>query len=194
MARSVQTGCVLRDCARISYCPDLAVGVWKVIESGAITMKDLVTMFPFPGVIVLKRVPGNVLLSALEAGVSLVPAYEGRFPQVSGIRFRFDPAKPRGSRIESLVLVGGKKLDMEAIYTVAMTDYVGRGKVPPTQLVHCQVDALTSCFLVVVGWLHDAGGVRVRGWIPKPRWSQHHIATPRPFCEPTSGSQPQAKA
>ena len=51
------------------------------------------------------------------------PRTKGASQQVSGIRFRFDPAKPPFSRIESPVLVSGKKLDMEATYTVAMPAY-----------------------------------------------------------------------
>ena len=94
-----------------------------------ILMKDLFSMFPYTDTVVSKLVPGRTLVAALEAGVSRIPAHEGCFPQVSGIRFRFDPAKPPFSRIESPVLVGGKKLDMEAMYTVVMPAYIGRGKV-----------------------------------------------------------------
>ena len=86
-------------------------------------MKDLFSMFPYTDTVVSKLVPGRTLVAALEAGVSRIPAHEGCFPQVSGIRFRFDPAKPPFSRIESPVLVSGKKLDMEATYTVVMPAY-----------------------------------------------------------------------
>jgi len=36
----------------------------------------------------------------LENGVSGYPKFEGRFPQVSGVRFKFDPRKPPGQRIK----------------------------------------------------------------------------------------------
>jgi 5'-nucleotidase len=40
------------------------------------------------------------VLKLLENGVSKVPALEGRFPCVSGLRFKFDPSKPAGHRID----------------------------------------------------------------------------------------------
>jgi hypothetical protein len=40
------------------------------------------------------------LLEALENGVSAYPHLEGRFPQVAGIEFGFNPSKPKGQRID----------------------------------------------------------------------------------------------
>ena len=54
-------------------------------------------------------------------------ASTGRFPQVSNIRFQFDPTKPPGSRILS-TQVGGKPLDLERIYVLATRGYMARGK------------------------------------------------------------------
>ena len=42
--------------------------------------------------------PGSQLLSALENGVSQYPKLEGRFPQVAGVSFIFDPAQEMGKR------------------------------------------------------------------------------------------------
>ncbi len=39
------------------------------------------------------------MVEALENGVSQWPKLEGRFPQVSGLKFSFDPSKPPGSRV-----------------------------------------------------------------------------------------------
>lgn len=41
----------------------------------------------------------NFHLIALENGVSQYPKLDGRFPQVSGIEYAFDPSKPSGQRI-----------------------------------------------------------------------------------------------
>lgn len=51
----------------------------------------------------------------------------GRFPQVSGIVFKFDPSKPAGSRIVS-VDVAGAPLDRERVYVMATRGYMARGK------------------------------------------------------------------
>ena len=40
--------------------------------------------------------------------MSQVPRLEGRFPQLSGIRFSFDPSKPGGERVlRDTVMVAG---------------------------------------------------------------------------------------
>ena len=49
--------------------------------------------------LILLDVSGEMIHSALENGVSMWPKLEGRFPQVSGITFAFDPSKPPGSRV-----------------------------------------------------------------------------------------------
>ena len=45
---------------------------------------------------------GEDLLKALENGVCMYPKLEGRFPQVAGMSFAFDPSKPPGSRVSFL--------------------------------------------------------------------------------------------
>jgi 5'-nucleotidase, C-terminal domain len=48
---------------------------------------------------VVLAVRGDNLLRALENGVSAAPAFEGRFPQLSGARILYDSTRPPGSRI-----------------------------------------------------------------------------------------------
>src|SRR5262249_43850164 len=50
----------------------------------------------------------------------------GRFPHVSGIRFVFDPRRPKGSRVLD-VTVGGKPLDPAATYKIATNEYMMAG-------------------------------------------------------------------
>lgn len=48
---------------------------------------------------------------ALENGVSAYPKLEGRFPQVAGISFAFDPNQAPGRRVaENVVKVGDQYL------------------------------------------------------------------------------------
>ena len=42
---------------------------------------------------------GRQIWQDLENGVSMVPKHEGRFPQVSGLHFSFDPRLPPGKRV-----------------------------------------------------------------------------------------------
>ena len=49
-------------------------------------------------------------------GVSQYPSHEGRFLQVSGLKFAFDPCKPSGNRVDPrLITVGDTFLDLEKV-------------------------------------------------------------------------------
>ena len=45
-------------------------------------------------------IKGKQIHEALENSVSQYPKLEGRFPQVSGISFTFNPSKPSGKRVD----------------------------------------------------------------------------------------------
>ena len=88
-----------------------------------LTRKDILTELPFGNVTVLAEISGAGLLAALENGVSQVEDGAGRFPQVSGLSFTYDPARPAGSRIVA-VAVGGAALDPARSYRLATNDYL----------------------------------------------------------------------
>jgi 5'-nucleotidase len=67
------------------------------------------------------------MLEALENSISLYPALEGRFPQVSNIEFEFDPSKPPNSRIV-YAKIGGAPIDLEKKYVLVTRGYMARGK------------------------------------------------------------------
>jgi 5'-nucleotidase len=69
------------------------------------------------------RVPGRVVLAALNHGVEKLPAAAGQFPQVSGLTMRVDMLAAVGDRVRD-VRVAGKPLDLDAAYTMAIPDYV----------------------------------------------------------------------
>lgn len=61
----------------------------------------------------LERDVGSQILDCLENGVCQWPKLEGRFPQVSGIRFAFDGQKPPGKRIDQeFVKIGDEYLHL----------------------------------------------------------------------------------
>ncbi|EGR45350.1 uncharacterized protein TRIREDRAFT_23209 [Trichoderma reesei QM6a] len=99
----------------------------QIYPPGAIRIKDITTCFPFEDPVVFLRVKGQAIWDALENGVSLYPALEGRFPQVSGIEYEFNPSRPSGERILS-VKINGKTYEPEKDYTLATRGYMGRGK------------------------------------------------------------------
>ena len=61
-------------------------------------------------------VVGRQIIAALENGVSKYPTLEGRFPQVSGITFGFDPTKLPGQRIDPRhVKVQGSFIELDKV-------------------------------------------------------------------------------
>jgi 2',3'-cyclic-nucleotide 2'-phosphodiesterase (5'-nucleotidase family) len=99
----------------------------RTYDAGTVlTRKDVLTELPFGNVTVLLEMTGADVLAALENGVSQVEEKAGRFPQVSGLSFTYDPKAAAGSRVVS-VTIGGKKLDKAKTYKVATNDYMAGG-------------------------------------------------------------------
>ena len=99
-----------------------------VLPAGDLTVRDVLSILPFGNDLSVIEVTGDVLLQALEHGVSLTgPGAEpGRFAQVSGIRYSFDASRLPGTRIKD-VTVGGKPLDPKKTYTLVTTSFVAGG-------------------------------------------------------------------
>lgn len=96
-------------------------------EPGPLTKRDVLSILPFNNPIVKVEVSGKVLKQILEHGVARSGPGEdsepGRFPQISGLKFEYDPRKPSGSRVMS-VTVDGQPLDDGKTYTVATSDFL----------------------------------------------------------------------
>ena len=111
-------------------CAIMAAGTIRgdqIYPPGVLQLKDIMNCFPFEDPVVVLRVSGKNILSALENAVSIVPALEGRYPQVSNIQFKYNPALASGSRI-LWVRVDNMPLDLERKYVLATRGYMGRGK------------------------------------------------------------------
>jgi 5'-nucleotidase len=97
-----------------------------VTPAGDLRRGDVIKILPFANKVVKLEVSGEALRAALESGLSQVERTAGRFPQVSGIRYSFDPTRPAGSRLVS-VTVGGRPLEPQARYTLATFDFIMGG-------------------------------------------------------------------
>ena len=98
----------------------------REFEPGVLTRGDVLTILPFANTGATLRISGADLRAALENGVSQLPTLAGRFPQVSGLAFRFDPDAPAGARVLS-VTVGGAPLDPARTYTLATNNFLASG-------------------------------------------------------------------
>lgn len=106
-------------------------GIRASIDAGPVTMGEVLTVLPFQNTLSTFEVTGEAIIAALENGVSRVEEGAGRFPQVAGLRFTFDPKAPAGARVsEVMVLVGGDAwapIDPAATYKVVSNNYVRGG-------------------------------------------------------------------
>lgn len=98
-------------------------------KPGVLTKRDVLSMLPFNNPVIKVEVTGKLLREILEHSVarSAEDNEPGRFPQVSGIKFAFDAARPAGERVTD-ISVGGKPAADDAVYTLATSDFlVARG-------------------------------------------------------------------
>ena len=95
---------------------------------GDITDLLIRQILPFGNTTTELEVSGQTLHDALENGVSEVESLEGRFPQVSGMEFAWDPEAEPGDRVDPAdVTVGGDPLELEATYTVGTNNFMADG-------------------------------------------------------------------
>jgi 5'-nucleotidase len=92
-----------------------------------VTLGDALTVFPFGNSAATTVISGANLWAALENGVSNYPN-DGRFPQVSGLRFTFDTSRPVGQRIVSVTKADGTPIPRDTTtYTVSTLDFLVNG-------------------------------------------------------------------
>ena len=101
-------------------------GIRASIDAGPVTMGEVLTVLPFQNTLSTFQVTGATVVEALENGVSQVEEGAGRFPQVAGLNYTFDPKAEAGSRISD-VMVGGAAIEMDKVYGVVSNNYVRNG-------------------------------------------------------------------
>jgi 5'-nucleotidase len=94
-----------------------------VYGPGDLTKRDVLTILPFENTLAKVRLTGAHIKRLLENGVSLAGQGDGRFPQVSGMRFTYDAGKPAGNRVTSIE-VNGQPIQSDKPYTMAMNAYL----------------------------------------------------------------------
>jgi 2',3'-cyclic-nucleotide 2'-phosphodiesterase (5'-nucleotidase family) len=92
-------------------------------------------VLPFGNVVFTVSISGDELKTSLENGVSLMPAAQGRFPQVSGLCFTYEITAPAQSRVTGAVRQAadgsctGATVDLTtaSTYTIAENDFMATG-------------------------------------------------------------------
>ncbi len=105
-------------------------GLRASIQQGDVTMGDVLTVLPFQNTLATFQLKGSDVRDALENGLAKIEEGAGRFPQVAGLKYSFDAAKPAGSRLVSVEVKEGEgfvALDPAKTYGVVTNDYTRRG-------------------------------------------------------------------
>ena len=120
---------------------------------GPFLMRDLISILPMLDETVTIEITGTQLIEALENGVSQYPKLEGRFPQVSGMKFKFHADREPGSRVErESVVVGDEAVQDDRVYTMCTKAYLAQGKDGYDVFGNCKVirDTEVSPFLPTI--------------------------------------------
>jgi len=106
-------------------------GLRASIDEGEVTMGEVLTVLPFQNTLSTFELTGAGVIAALENGVSQVEEVAGRFPQVAGLTFKWDPAVAanEGRIVEVMVGSGDdfQPIDPEETYKVTTNNYVRGG-------------------------------------------------------------------
>lgn len=105
-------------------------GIRTSIPAGQVTVGEIIEVQPFGNTIVLLTLSGAQVKEALENGVSQVESGAGRFPQVGGMRYSFDPAAAPGSRVTGVQVKSGGgyvALDPAAKYRTVVNNFIAGG-------------------------------------------------------------------
>ncbi|MEM1004635.1 MAG: bifunctional metallophosphatase/5'-nucleotidase [Pseudomonadota bacterium] len=108
-----------------------AGGLRASIDAGEVTMGEVLTVLPFQNTLSTFEISGQGVIDALENGVSQVEEIKGRFPQVAGLTYIWDPSvAPNEGRISDVMVADGEgfvPIDPAATYLVVTNNYVRNG-------------------------------------------------------------------
>ncbi len=105
-------------------------GLRASIDAGEVTMGEVLTVLPFQNTLATFEGSGQMVINALENGVSQVEEGAGRFPQVSGMKYTWNPAGEPGSRIVEVMVAEGDgfvPIDPAKTYLIVTNNYMRNG-------------------------------------------------------------------
>ena len=105
-------------------------GIRASIDAGVVTKGEVLTVLPFQNTLSTFNITGAGIVTALENGLSQVEEGAGRFPQVAGLTYSWDPAAAPLARVREVKVRAGEDwapIDPAATYTVVTNNYVRTG-------------------------------------------------------------------
>lgn len=128
--RETNLGNLLADLARRHAGTDIALinaGVIRAsIPRGPVSLKRIMEVLPFDSSLTTLTITGVQVREAMENSVSRLPQAAGRFLQVAGLSYVFDPKAPPGSRVRE-IQIDGKPLIPARRYSVVVDQFLAEG-------------------------------------------------------------------
>lgn len=120
-------GNLISDAYRAHFQTDIAVmnggGIRANIPAGKITERNIRAVLPFGNQIVKVELSGHEIRKLLEHGVSEAEKKSGRFLQISGASYSYNPKQKMGERI-GRILIGKDSLDLAKTYSIALPQFI----------------------------------------------------------------------
>ncbi|MBI2069314.1 MAG: bifunctional metallophosphatase/5'-nucleotidase [Elusimicrobia bacterium] len=119
-------GNAIADAMRLRAKADIAMqnpgGIRSPIPAGAITLRQVYATLPFDNTIVTMELTGGQIKEIVEATLA---DDKGKM-QISGLRLRYDPRRPKGHRLTDL-RIDGKPILVTKSYLVATNSFLADG-------------------------------------------------------------------
>ncbi|KAG8327609.1 hypothetical protein J6590_015643 [Homalodisca vitripennis] len=100
----------------------------REFPAGPFTRQHFAALLPITSAMVMLNITGQTVLEMLENAVSRYPEPDGRFGNVAGVQFSFNPEARMGQKvIPHQVIVGAGKLKLDRYYKLATRVYLQKG-------------------------------------------------------------------
>lgn len=97
------------------------------IQEGTLTRRGAQSVLPFGNSPIAIQATGAQIKDALEKGIESNPDGGNGFPRTAGFTFDFNASAPFGERVTAIKLDDGTPMDMNATYSMAISNYVVNG-------------------------------------------------------------------
>ena len=97
------------------------------MKEGVLTRRDAQSVLPFGNSPIAIQATGAQIKDALEKGIESNPDGGNGFPRTAGFTFEYDQSAPFGERVTAITLDDGTSMDMNATYSMAISNYVVNG-------------------------------------------------------------------
>lgn len=97
------------------------------IQEGTLIRRDAQSVLPFGNSPIAIQATGTQIKDALEKGIESNPDGGNGFPRTAGFTFDFNASAPFGERVTAIKLDDGTSMDMNATYSMAISNYVVNG-------------------------------------------------------------------